>query len=219
VATCRVLCLAFSRREGGNCFAGIEIDTGSWVRPVRDELGGPLYDHECLAKTPNGFRCPQVLDVIELELLSHCPKLGQPENRIMGTTQWEVVGRRDIESLRTFVSDDPELFRGYDRFVSASEVQTRPPTCSLCLISPGSLIWLAEVNRYGRRRILGRFTVCGQSYTLPLTDDAYAVKLADIEISRSRSEDLSAPLFLTLSLGDVWKEQNRHYKLIAGVAA
>ena len=35
----RVACLAASLKHGGFCYAGKDVDTGAWVRPVSDEEG------------------------------------------------------------------------------------------------------------------------------------------------------------------------------------
>src|ERR1700761_3892328 len=40
----RFLCLAVSRRPGGHCIAGIDIDSGEWIRPVTPTTHGAL-DH------------------------------------------------------------------------------------------------------------------------------------------------------------------------------
>ena len=38
----RFLCLAVSKREGGVCIAGIDIDSGKWIRPVSTTTHGAL---------------------------------------------------------------------------------------------------------------------------------------------------------------------------------
>jgi hypothetical protein len=158
-----------------------------------------------------------VLDVVLIDLLSANPKIGQPENWVLGQESWQIVGQRAISDLTSFIVEDPELFRGYDRFVSATDVQARPPESSLLLVKPQNLVWSVEKTHYGRRRIIGTFSTCGQSYTLPLTDEDYERQLSFIEMDRAHQHDSSVPIFLTLSLGDVWNETKRHYKLIAGV--
>jgi len=214
----RILCLAFSRREGGHCFAGIDIVTGTWIRPISKSGRGGLYYHECLVRQlDNKFVEPRVLDVIELNLVSPEPKLGQPENWLLGEGQWTVVGRSTLQGLSASISAEPELFRGYERFVDASEIANRPPIYSLVLVRPENLAWYAEPNRYGKKRMVGIFSIYGSTYSLPLTDDAYAHTLDDIKLFERRSHDPSIPILFTLSLGDVWAETHRHYKLIAGV--
>lgn len=59
----RLICLANSRRDGGRCIAGIDIDSGQWIRPIPP--GGGAIPEE---KTLLGSRLLAPLDVIELEL-------------------------------------------------------------------------------------------------------------------------------------------------------
>jgi hypothetical protein len=217
--TKQILCLAFSRREGGHCFAGIELVGGAWVRPVNGSNQDALHYYQCLATDADGHaREPRVLDIVEMNLLSPSPKPAQPENWLVGHEPWRLIGRAASADLLRHITDDPELFRGYDRFVPVAEIESRPPQESLRLVSPQNLNWFAEL-KYGKRRFRGRFSVCGSSYDLPLTDEAYEKELADIELYKGRPQNLADPVLLALSLSDVWAEQMRHYKLIAGVIA
>ena len=220
MAAKQILCLALSKREGGLCFAGIELISGAWVRPVNNPSQGALNYYQCLAKDADGhMREPRVLDIIEIDLLSPIPNLGQPENWLVGHEPWRLVGRASSADLLGHITGDPELFRGYERFVSVSEVESRPPRESLRLVSPENLTWVAEETRFGKRRLRGRFSICGSPYNLPLTDEAFEKELRDIELYKCRPHDPTVSVLLTLSLSDVWAEQMRHYKLIAGVIA
>jgi hypothetical protein len=178
---------------------------------------GALHYYQCLATDADEHaREPRVLDIVQMDLLSPSPKLGQPENWLVGNEPWRLIGRAASADLLRHVTDDLELFRGYDRFVPVAEVESRPPRESLRLVSPENLNWFAEL-KYGKRRFRGRFSVSGCSYDLPLTDEAYEKELTDIELYKSRPQNPAEPVFLALSLSDVWAEQMRHYKLIAGV--
>lgn len=220
MAARQILCLALSKREGGLCFAGIELISGVWIRPVNGPSHGALQYYQCLAKDADGhMREPRVLDIVEMDLLSPSPKLGQPENWLVGTEPWRLVGRVSSAALLGHITSDPELFRGYERFVSVSEVESRPPLESLRLVSPENLTWFAEETRYRKRRIRGRFSICGSPYDLPLTDEAFEKQLSDVELYKCRPHDSRMSVLLTLSLSDVWTEQMRRYKLIAGVVA
>ena len=42
----RFLCLAVSRRPGGRCIAGIDLDTGNWIRPVDCTTHGAVDGHQ-----------------------------------------------------------------------------------------------------------------------------------------------------------------------------
>ena len=59
----RLICLANSRRDGGRCVAGIDMDSGRWIRPIPPK-GGAIPEE----KTFLGRKLLAPLDVIELEL-------------------------------------------------------------------------------------------------------------------------------------------------------
>jgi hypothetical protein len=71
------LCLANSRRDGGHCVAGLNLETFQWVRPV-GRIGGPLDDHEVTVEgTGNQLR---PFDTVLLTVGDMVPEVGQPEN-------------------------------------------------------------------------------------------------------------------------------------------
>jgi hypothetical protein len=217
-----IVCLAYSRKIGGNCFAGIELATGHWIRAIGEHANGALSDFDCHMIVGNHpYTIPKPLDVIRIDFVGPEPKLAQPENWRVSKTQWQKIrpsSPADLETVKRAVADDPELFRGYDRYISSQDVEYRPPNCSLALLRPTALHWEEERDRYGRRRFRGRFTVSGAVYDLPLTCDEYAAKLTKIGVSeQTNGLSVSSDLLLSISLGDLYEETGRYYKLIAGV--
>jgi hypothetical protein len=213
-----ILCLAFSKRDGGHCFGGIDLEAQTWVRPVSSKGSGELPYHECLIRKPDGtFAEPSLLDVLRIDLQKPQPRPAQPENWLMGESEWEFVGRKQFADLAPWIhrNDDPELFRNYSKSLSVDEVVRRNPSYSLTLIRPENLAWRTELNQYGKKRARGIFSICGQSYDLPLTDEAYQRNLVSLPLHASLVHDFSTPILLTLSLGEAW--HGFHYKLIAGV--
>ena len=218
-----IVCLAYSRKLGGRCFAGIELAACRWIRAIGRHANGALSDFDCHMVVGNDpYTIPKPLDVIRIDFVRPDPNLAQPENWITSGTEWQRIRRAnagDLSILRQSISDDPELFRGYDRYVSSQEVGARPPTCSLTLIRPTKLHWQAKKDQYGRDGFRGQFTVSGATYDLPLTCDEYASQLARNGESRliDGLSDASREVLLTISLGDLFAETGRYYKLIAGV--
>lgn len=48
----RFLCLAVSRKMNGYCIAGIDMDSGEWVRPVCADSYGELGSREITVQAP-----------------------------------------------------------------------------------------------------------------------------------------------------------------------
>lgn len=213
-----IVCLAFSKRDGGHCFGGIDLDTQNWIRPISPKGSGELPYHRCLIRKPDGTIVePSLLDVLRIDLLGPQPRPAQPENWLMGETEWELVGRKQFADMAPWIrgNNDPELFRNYSKSVSVDEIARHRPDCSLILVRPDHLVWRTELNQYGNKRARGIFSICGQSYDLPLTDEAYQRTLMSLPLHASKTHDSSSPVLLTLSLGEAW--HGFHYKLIAGV--
>jgi hypothetical protein len=166
-----------------------------------------------------------LLDVLGIEFDSHRPKIGQPENWLIGKTPWKRLRSAtlsDLAIMRANVEDDSELFRGYDSWITHEEVLRRPPTASLALVRASGLRWGREIDFNGRYRVVGHFKVGDQGYRLPLTDPIWKQKLLGmlgntLLVHENSFGRPNQELFLTLSLGDLFQKTGSHYKLIAGV--
>ncbi|MDP9051531.1 MAG: hypothetical protein M3O31_12570 [Acidobacteriota bacterium] len=118
--------------------------------------------------------------------------------------------------LRQIPVDNPKLFRGFERAIAVEELESRPPDYSLTLVHP-TLRWSLELDGYRRKRFRGTFAITGATYSLPLTDDAYAATLFRQEERDWTRVPSSASnnMLITISLGDLF--HGSYYKLIAGV--
>ena len=68
MATQEILCLAFSRRDGGHCFAGIDLGSKTWVRPVQSPEAGALHYFQCLIRNAEGALAePRTLDIVDMK--------------------------------------------------------------------------------------------------------------------------------------------------------
>jgi len=214
-----IVCLAYSRKLGGSCFAGIDLATRKWIRAIGEHQNGALADNDCFMRDGTGrFALPDILDVIEIDFSAARPIPAQPENWKIAGSEWKKLrqaGMVERDLLVQCLVDDPELFRGYERYVTKQEVEARPPASSLALVRPERLSWSTKTDRYGRKGYKGTFTVSGATYDLPLTDDRHAAKLAAGTFAGGR--EAATETLLTISLGDLYEDTGRYYKLIAGV--
>jgi hypothetical protein len=218
-----VVCLAFSRKYGGSCFAGIDTATGKWMRAIGKYTNGALSDFDCHMTVGNdAYALPSPLDVIAMDIFSAEPKPAQPENWRTSSAPWEklrVANVADVELLKHHILQDSKIFHSYDRCVAREEIEAHPLDGSLALVRPSALRWTPELDYYGRKRFRGEFTVSGHTYNLPLTDDSYATALAQKAEDHLANglADTSVELLLTISLGDLYVKTGCYHKLIAGV--
>ncbi len=82
----KFLCLAVSTRDGGNCIAGIDLDSGEWIRPINPKTSGALSDGELIVldSSTGKRRFLAPLDVFQIKLEKSAGTNSQPEN-------WETV--------------------------------------------------------------------------------------------------------------------------------
>src|SRR5579862_6945661 len=91
----RLVCLANSERPGGQCIAGIDLETGEWKRPVpKDSDAVPT------ARCVIGGRLLEPLDIFEIELIRpRDPPRYQRENRFIKNWNWSITGRLRKDKL------------------------------------------------------------------------------------------------------------------------
>jgi hypothetical protein len=119
----RIVCLANSWRPGGRCVAGIDLETGRWVRPVPRGGGAVLEGRTMIA---GAFLKP--LDVFEADLAPPRKKdRYQRENREILNYSWRRVGRMTPAELMPFCCEDALLLHSAEKTVVPAELEKLPP--------------------------------------------------------------------------------------------
>lgn len=123
-----IIILAKSSKHNGFCIAGVDAETGEWVRPISSNeeeegavpLTGILYE--------DGTEI-QVLDRVKIKLLEPVPTNVQPENyRYDESYYWVKTGTATIEeviSQRGYDEVD-QIFYNYQKEVDESEISGQP---------------------------------------------------------------------------------------------
>lgn len=236
----RFLCLAVSRKMNGYCIAGIDMNSGDWVRPVSADSYGELGSREITVQD-HGAKHPRLMrpfDVVHLRLSRHEDKIGQPENWILnldpkavpysvlvqGPNNRSILAQ--IRDLAEQSSSSSLLLGTQGKEISRREIQKEPPHHSLCVIRPRNLKWVRTTNFKNKPRIEGWFDLGGRNirYSLSLTDIVWEARLLELmaegqafEASEVPGIDPRLEILLTISLGDLFEKTQCHYKLIAGV--
>ena len=88
----RILILANSKRPDGQCVAGIDLESGEWVRPV-PARGDGIPTNRCFV----GGKFVGVRDVVEMDLTRPREIAEfQRENRVIKSWNWTIVGRKSF---------------------------------------------------------------------------------------------------------------------------
>lgn len=212
----RLLCLANSRKLGGQCIAGLRLDNGRWIRPVSNFPDGTLY--------PSNYRLndgstPQLLDIIEVGLESPRPAQHQPENWLIDGTRWRLVRRpgtrQEIDMMWSHVTQGPALFGNCeDRVPEGANVGH-----SLTLVRVQNLRW--RITSYGeKRKTRALFGLSGTVYDLAITDNTIEQGLGNLEegihlIDSAPGFSANQEVLLTISLGEPF--EGNCYKLVAAI--
>ena len=93
----RLLVLANSKKFNGRCIAGIDLDSGNWIRPVSKTEHGEFTGAECSITVGGSRRQVQSLDVIEVVVGSSKPGVGHPEDIQTNHGNWKHLTSISIE--------------------------------------------------------------------------------------------------------------------------
>jgi hypothetical protein len=206
-----MLCLANSIRENGRCVAGIDIDTGEWIRPVPQSCG-------CIPAFRTMVKGEQlaVLDVVKIELNEDSLETNfQCENRVILDWNWKLIDRFKPKDVIGYCDNTaPILYCTGDRvdpiiFNSLSPGEWK----SLQLVKPQNLNFYRD--DFNRRRWRAHFN--------DINDNGYYLKITDPVISSRLNIDdtINSNSLLTISLAQPWSPDNntpeRCYKLVAAI--
>ena len=121
----RIICLANSWKLKERCIAGIDIDTGKWVRPVCDSLypeDGRVPKNICLVDG----REPELLDILEIPLADTGNNFDfESENLSVLRGQWKILGKFKVQDVIKYC-DDGVILHNSSKFVNLEYLQALP---------------------------------------------------------------------------------------------
>jgi hypothetical protein len=229
-----LLVLAKSRKPGGFCVAGIEIDISSngqrrlsnrWLRPVTE-----IKDNGDIGALPaSACRDFGVLDLIELDFVEYSPAFGQPENWRWAETNITTLYKCNYTpELSQFIDPAKPLWFD-DKTVRDDEISIHNTTGhnmthSLMLVKPKKLSFLLSLNtRSNAPRIKASFEVNNRIYrNIPVTDPVI-FRIFKNQFPLCPNNEVEKKLFhnddywLTMSLSPCFGPRNSRYVLVAAV--
>lgn len=214
----RMVCLANSRKLSHRCVAGKVVEgaaKGAWIRPVSTREHGELTLME--RRYADG-RDPRVMDVMDVGLLNHVPKGYQQENWLVDPAKPSVRLRRlSWTELHTLVDPPAALWvngqstaRGMNDVMSIDVADTLDSSLRLIRVPK---LEISVFTYWNKKRVQGRFNHAGTDYWLWVTDPAYEARF----LAGPEGDLLIGDSYLTISVGEPFKEKNACYKLIAAI--
>lgn len=209
----RIICLANSEKLSGRCIAGIDIDTGKWIRPVSPKSDTIYNERFINGKWGNE---PRLLDLIEIPLVGQAPDQGcQPENRYLDKGQWNLIRRLSVSGVTQFIDNTGILLHSQDNKVGPQIFNKLPRNKwkSLQLIHvTNPRFKLNPWKSHGHP--ICDFVYSGAIYTLKITDPLIISKI-------KKSKDISTKCLFTVSMTTPYPSPAYKiiycWKLIAGV--
>jgi hypothetical protein len=207
----RLLCLANAFRPGGRCIAGIDLDTGLWVRPVqktKDEIPEQrVYIDGTLIELGH---------IVEMAYSSPpAPTRFQRENVHLNDWNWRLAGRMEPKAIMRYCDATAPILHNLDDRVDPQLLDPLPAEQwqSLQLVHVRDVRFGADPHAAGKFRASFK-DVAGNQYTLRLTDPVAAERL-------TFGEKLRPECLLTVSLTRPFSPDGRKaavcYKLVAAV--
>lgn len=208
----RIICLSNSKKFGERCVAGIEIDTGRWIRPVCDNEDGSVPRTIRLVEG----REPELLDILEIPLATKSRDSEFVyENLVILPGQWKLLGKANPIDVIRYCRNTTDILHNSSKYVRPSYLKNLPfrQRNSLQLVQTAGL---TLVKRPGWRGSLR--TSNGNLIEASITDPVLLTKL-------DSGYQLNGPLLVTVSLSvpyipegfDNWEGEAPCWKLITGV--
>jgi len=119
----RIVILANSWKNQHWCLAGIDLDTGKWVRPVTGLDDGRIRK----ADMKLGGYFPVLLDVLEIPLDSSGPDFGfESENRTILPGRWYQRGKLTPKDVFKYAKRPYCVLHNHKKYVNPKELQKKP---------------------------------------------------------------------------------------------
>jgi hypothetical protein len=217
-----LLVLASSRKPGGRCIAGYDLESDRWIRPVSRRHDGTLTLSNCRI----GSDWPEVLDIVCVELVENTARPWQPENWVISDRPWQRQDHLDVDEARDLLDDlvdyEVDLLGSTDRKIAGDFLRQHPIDASLTLVEPNDLRWRIETVPWGRgRQEKAYFSLGGGHYDLQVTDPPIEAQLHELAVGTHARTAVGLEddddVYLTLSLTEPYEYNDDCYKLVAAV--
>ena len=207
--------MAKSSMYGNFCVAGINIETGEWVRFVAFETGEPLADFNLMYVNAPGS-C-EVLDIGRIGIAREVPKNNHTEDLMIKYTPWLKMGRMKLdEVLKIHAPEEHKFIFGTPlNYVDVSEMQKLKLNYSLILIKVEKLEISFIKNFRGDIRGRANFIYNGVEYSdIRVTDPYYEINDSFMKNYSLKTD--AAYLVMSMPSTPFYKN-GKYYKLVAKI--
>lgn len=195
----RMLVLANSSKNRGRCLAGLNVETGKWVRPVPN-TESRVIDNE---RTIIADRFIRPGDLIDVEIGRALPLVYHPED-VELTGRIKLVGKDVTRYLSDLISSElrvpNQLLESSKDRISIDQVKASPIKNSLAVCVAKDFSF--HKNSYGSERV--NFSINETKWSLAQKDD------------NLQNKDSLKEALVCISLAEPFELTKSHHKLAAG---
>ena len=218
----RIICLANSRKFQERCIAGRELSDGAvqgWIRPVSDRYHEAVSEYE--RQYDDGSE-PQLLDIIDVPLLSAKPNPRQQENWLVDPQlYWVKVGTLRPQQLRLCIEQHGSLWNngwhssnGINDYVTVQQAEDADRSLRLILVGDGLQLHVHSTGAaFGKpkRQVRAHFSLNNVPYRLVVTDPV----VESVYLAQADGVYMVGSSYLTISLGEPLN--GKCFKLVAAI--
>ena len=209
----RIIILTKSIKHTGYCVAGIDCDTGEWIRLVSSDMETEGAVPKYFLYYSDGSML-DIYDIIECELKQPCPTNVQPENWLYDeNVSWKKIGKSSLEHVLGIHGYDRPEYVFYDSQVSLPENWKFKGGGSICILNiEKACIWVKTFD--GKQTVSLNFTYNGYFYKY------MRISQTDIKDYYSNKSDGEYPIYanaIVFSLTDRYYYNGKYYKVVAQI--
>ena len=214
-----IVILAASEKNGDYCVAGIDVDTGDWLRPYshnQDKHGAVPLDHiTCTDGTH-----VKLFDVVRINFADNCQNKMQPENFYYDEkTRWIKTGKLTLDEViaRHGTDDRVKIFFNDERSVIEHNLHSIKKRESLLLVKASNLEIVVEqppdTHRDRSKKFRLNFSYNGTDYRrFAVGDTRIRRYFGDKDFGTYPFADYN---FVVFSLTDKFELNGKNYKVAA----
>jgi len=211
----RMLVMANSKKLGGRCVAGFDLNGLRWVRPTSSAVGSPLWPSSTMVVDGGRQRPVRPLDIVDFTPGRVTASPSHPEDvELRGN--FSLVKQITLDDARVLLAEHQPAadtpFGSQSEFLDSMILESKPIGRSLESWAVEKVQMIRKTDRNGRLGVWGRIDFEGEVVTYKITDD-------DFLLRHPHLMRLDNPL-LTFSIGEPFSPNGlplRNYILIAGV--
>lgn len=214
-----IVILAASEKNGDYCVAGIDVDTGEWLRPYshnKATKGAVPLEHITYADGSH----VKLFDVVRIDFADNCHNAMQPENFFYNETErWLKIDKLTLDEIisRRGTDDRVKIFFNDDRSVIEHNLDAIHKRESLLLVKASNLEIVIEqppeVSNNKNKRYRLNFSYNGTDYQrFAIGDTRIRRYFGEKKFGTYPFADFN---FVVFSLTDKFDLNGKNYKVAA----